>query len=195
MVVKQMIEPKVESIFLPDFYGYRPGKSALDAAGVTRQRCWKYDWVLEFDIKKLFDNLRHDLLLKAVRKNVQCKWALLTSNDELTAPMEKDGERIKRTRGTPQGGLISPILSNLFLLYAFDLWMARTHFDLPWCRYADDGLVHCRPRRKRKPSARSFRRDWKCADFRCIRQRHRSSTARTTGAGEHMRTSNLTKVK
>jgi RNA-directed DNA polymerase len=144
MVVKQMIEPKVESIFLPDFYGYRPGKSALDAAGVTRQRCWKYDWVLEFDIKKLFDNLRHDLLLKAVRKNVQCKWALLTSNDELTAPMEKDGERIKRTRGTPQGGLISPILSNLFLLYAFDLWMARTHFDLPWCRYADDGLVHCR---------------------------------------------------
>src|SRR3974377_659959 len=144
MVVKQAIEPKLESIFLPDSCGYRPGKSALDAVGVTRQRCWKYDWVLEFDIKGLFDNLPHDLLLKAVRKNVQCKWALLYIERWLTAPMEKDGERIERTRGTPQGGVISPILSNLFLHYAFDLWMARTHPDLPWCRYADDGLVHCR---------------------------------------------------
>ena len=93
MVVKQAIEPKLESIFLPDSYGYRPGKSALDAVGVTRQRCWKYDWVLEFDIKGLFDNLPHDLLLKAVRKNVQCKWALLYIERWLTAPMEKDGER------------------------------------------------------------------------------------------------------
>ncbi len=144
MVVKRAIEPKLESIFLPDSYGYRPGKSALDAVGVTRQRCWKYDWVLEFDIKGLFDNLPHDLLLKAVRKNVQCKWALLYIERWLTAPMEKDGERTERTRGTPQGGVISPVLSNLFLHYAFDLWMARTHPDLPWCRYADDGLVHCR---------------------------------------------------
>src|ERR1700748_3244730 len=143
-VVKQAIEPKLESIFLPDSYGYRPGKSALDAVGVTRQRCWKYDWVLEFDIKGLFDNLPHDLLLKALRKNVQCKWALLYIERWLTAPMEKDGERTERTRGTPQGGVISPVLSNLFLHYAFDLWMARTYPDLPWCRYADDGLVHCR---------------------------------------------------
>ena len=144
MVVKQAIEPKLESIFLPDSYGYRPGKSALDAVGVTRQRCWKYDWVLEFDIKGLFDNLPHDLLLKALRKNVQCKWALLYIERWLTAPMEKDGERTERTRGTPQGGVISPVLSNLFLHYAFDLWMTRTHPELPWCRYADDGLVHCR---------------------------------------------------
>jgi RNA-directed DNA polymerase len=112
--------------------------------GVTRQRCWKYDWVLEFDIKGLFDNLPHDLLLKAVRRHVQCKWAPLYIERWLTAPMERDGERIERTRGTPQGGVISPILSNLFLHYAFDLWMTRTHPDLPWCRYADDGLVHCR---------------------------------------------------
>src|ERR1700757_2830954 len=93
MVVKQTIEPDLDPLFLPDSYGYRPGKSALDAVGVTRQRCWKYDWVLEFDIKGLFDNLPHDLLLQAVRKNVQCKWALLYIERWLTAPMEKDGER------------------------------------------------------------------------------------------------------
>lgn len=144
MVVKQLIEPDLEAIFLPDSYGYRPGKSALDAIGVTRKRCWQYDWVLEFDIKGLFDNLPHDLLLKVVRKHITNKWALLYIERWLTAPMEKDGELIERTRGTPQGGVISPVLSNLFLHYAFDLWMQRTHPDLPWCRYADDGLVHCR---------------------------------------------------
>ena len=90
MVVKQMIEPDLDPFFLPDSYGYRPGKSALDAVGVTRQRCWKYDWVLEFDIKGLFDNLPHDLLLKAVRKHVKCKWALLYIERWLVAPMEKN---------------------------------------------------------------------------------------------------------
>jgi group II intron reverse transcriptase/maturase len=144
MVVKQLIEPDLDPVFLPDSYGYRPGKSALDAIGVTRKRCWEYDWVLEFDIRGLFDNLPHDLLMKAVRKHVQCKWALLYIERWLTAPMEKDGVLIERSRGTPQGGVISPILSNLFLHYAFDLWMTRAHPDLPWCRYADDGLVHCR---------------------------------------------------
>ena len=114
MVVKQLIEPDLDPIFLPDSYGYRPGKSALDAIGVTRERSWQYDWVLEFDIKGLFDNLPHDLLLKAVRKHVKCKWALLYIERWLTAPMEKDGVRIERTQGTPQGGVISPILSNLF---------------------------------------------------------------------------------
>jgi len=148
MVVKQMIEPELEPIFLPDSYGYRPRKSALNAVSVTRQRCWKYDWVLEFDIKGLFDNLPHDLLLKAVRRHVKCKWALLYIERWLTAPMEKDGQLVERTRGTPQGGVVSPILSNLFMHYTFDLWMARTHPDLPWCRYADDGLVHCRTERE-----------------------------------------------
>ena len=145
MVVKQLIEPDLEPIFLADSYGYRPRKSALDAVGVTRQRCWKYDWVLEFDIKGLFDNIDHELMLRAVRKHVTCKWALLYIERWLTAPMEQDdGTRTARTRGTPQGGVISPILSNLFLHYTFDLWMTRTHPDLPWCRYADEGLVHCR---------------------------------------------------
>lgn len=145
MVVKQQIEPNLERIFLEDSYGYRPGKSALDAIGVTRQRCWKNDWVLEFDIKGLFDNINHDLLLRAVQKHVTCTWALLYIERWLSAPMEQeDGTRVERKRGTPQGGVVSPILSNLFMHYAFDLWMVRTHPNVSWCRYADDGLIHCR---------------------------------------------------
>ena len=144
-VVKQLVEPDLDRIFLADSYGYRPMKSALDAIGVTRERCWKYDWVLEFDIKGLFDNIDHELLLRAVRKHVQCRWALLYIERWLKAPMEfEDGKRVERKCGTPQGGVVSPILSNLFMHYVFDLWMARTYPDLPWCRYADDGLVHCR---------------------------------------------------
>ena len=149
MVVKQVIEPDLDPAFLPDSYGYRPRKSALDAVGVTRERCWKYDWVLEFDIKGLFDNIDHTLLLRAVRKHVTCKWALLYLERWLTAPMvQEDGTIIERSQGTPQGGVVSPILSNLFMHYTFDLWITRTHPDLPWCRYADDGLVHCRSERE-----------------------------------------------
>ena len=145
MVVKQVVERVVEPIFMPDSYGYRPGKSALDAIGETRKRCWRYDWVLEFDIRGLFDNIDHTLLLRAVRKHVKCKWAVLYIERWLKAPMElEDGTRVERTRGTPQGGVISPVLANLFMHYAFDAWMTREHPDLPWCRYADDGLVHCR---------------------------------------------------
>jgi RNA-directed DNA polymerase len=145
MVVKQVIEPEIESNFLPDSCGYRPGKSALDAVGITRKRCWKYDWVLEFDIKGLFDNIDHDLLQRALRKHVKSDWAMLYIDRWLKAPLQlADGTRVERTRGTPQGGVVSPVLSNLFLHYTFDVWMGRTFPDLPWCRYADDGLVHCR---------------------------------------------------
>jgi RNA-directed DNA polymerase len=145
MVVKLVIEPILDPIFLADSYGYRPNKSALQAVGVTRERCWKYDWVLEFDIKGLFDNIDHELLLRAVRKHITCKWALLYIERWLKAPMvQEDGATVERSRGTPQGGVVSPILANLFMHYAFDVWMTRTHPDLPWCRYADDGLVHCR---------------------------------------------------
>lgn len=144
-VVKQMIEPDLDKVFLADSYGYRPDKSALDAVGVTRERCWKYDWVLEFDIKGLFDNIGHSLLMRAVRKHVTCPWALLYIERWLTAPMlREDGTLIERARGTPQGGVVSPVLANLFLHYTFDLWMARNFPHLRWCRYADDGLVHCR---------------------------------------------------
>ena len=144
-VVKQVVEPILDAVFLANSYGYRPGRSALDAVRVTRERCWKYDWVLEFDIKGLFDNIDHELLLRAVRKHVTCAWALLYSERWLTAPMlQEDGAMVERSRGTPQGGVVSPILANLFMHYAFDAWMARRFPDLPWCRYADDGLVHCR---------------------------------------------------
>ena len=144
-VVKLVFEPKVEPIFLKDSYGYRPNKSALDAVGVTRKRCWQYDWVLEFDIVGLFDNIPHDLLMKAVRKHTHCKWVILYIERWLKAPMqEADGKLVERTCGTPQGGVISPVLSNLFLHYVFDVWMERNHPSKPWCRYADDGLVHCK---------------------------------------------------
>jgi len=144
-VVKQVIEPILDPIFLADSYGYRPNKSALDAVGVTRERCWKCDWVLEFDIKGLFDNIDHELLLRAVQKRITCKWALLYIERWLKAPMVlEDGTTKERSCGTPQGGVVSPILANLFMHYAFDVWMTRTHPELPWCRYADDGLVHCR---------------------------------------------------
>ena len=144
-VVKLTFEPTLERIFLPDSYGYRPNKSAHDAIGVTRRRCWHYDWVLEFDIKGLFDNIRHDLLMKAVQRHTQCRWVLLYIERWLVAPMVMpDGTLKARDKGTPQGGVVSPILSNLFLHYVFDKWMEINHKANPWCRYADDGLVHCR---------------------------------------------------
>lgn len=145
MVVRLMFEPKVEPHFLPDSYGYRPGKSALDAVGITRRRCWEYNWVLEFDIRGLFDNIPHHLLLKAVRHHTDNPWVVLYIERWLKAPLQgADGTRRERTRGTPQGGVISPVLANLFLHYTFDTWMQRNHPGVPWCRYADDGLVHCR---------------------------------------------------
>src|ERR1700728_3973000 len=116
MVVKQVIEPNLDPVFLPDSYAYRPKKSALDAVGVTRKRCWKYDWVVEFDIRGLFDNIDHMLLLRAVRKHVKCEWALLYIERWLTAPiLQEDGAVVERSCGTPQGGGVSPILSHLFM--------------------------------------------------------------------------------
>jgi len=144
MVVKLMLESKLEPIFLNDSYGYRPNKSALDAVGITRQRCWKQDWVLEFDIKGLFDNIDHKLLMKAVEIHTDIQWVKLYIQRWLKAPMNINGKSIPRTKGTPQGGVISPLLANLFLHYAFDVWMKRNHHTLQWCRYADDGLVHCK---------------------------------------------------
>lgn len=145
MVAKIYFEPKVEPSFHEDSYGYRPGKSALDAVAVTRQRCWKYDWVLEFDVRGMFDNIDHELLMKAVRKHTNCKWTLLYIDRWLkSASQDKDGNITPRTCGVPQGGVISPVLANLFMHYVFDAWMTIQHPDLPFCRYADDGLVHCR---------------------------------------------------
>ena len=118
MVVKMVLEPILEPIFLPDSYGYRPQKSALDAISITRQRCWKYNWVLEFDIRGLFDNIPHDLLLKAFEKHVDDAWVKLYVKRWLTAPLQHaDGTLQERTKGTPQGGVVSPIAANLFMHY------------------------------------------------------------------------------
>jgi RNA-directed DNA polymerase len=144
-IVKLVFEPQVEPQFHQDSYGYRPNKSALDAMEITRKRCWKYNWVLEFDIKGLFDNIEHDLLMKAVKKHTDNQWVILYIERWLKAPMQlKDGTIVKRNKGTPQGGVISPVLANLFLHYVFDAWMKGNYPDMPWCRYADDGLVHCK---------------------------------------------------
>ena len=144
MVVKLYVEPQIEPHFHPDSYGYRPHKSAKAAVAVTRKRCWQYDWVVEFDIKGAFDNIDHALLLKAVRHHVKEPWMLLYIERWLTAPFETvDGELISRDKGTPQGGVISPLLMNLFLHYVFDRWMERTYPRCPFARYADDAVVHC----------------------------------------------------
>jgi RNA-directed DNA polymerase len=145
MVVKSRLEPAVDPLFHPDSYGYRPGKSALDAVGQARQRCWRYDWVVDLDIKGFFDNIDHELLMRAVRKHAEDKWVVLYIERWLKAPVqEEDGLLVLRERGTPQGGVISPLLANLFLHYAFDEWMRRSYPHLPFERYADDAIVHCR---------------------------------------------------
>ena len=143
-VVKGYLEPELEKHLHPDSYGYRPGKSALDAVGVARERCWRYAWVLDLDIKSYFDTISHELLLRAVRKHTDCPWVLLYIERWLKAPVQlEDGTLEPRERGTPQGSVISPLLSNLFLHYTFDRWMARNHRDIPFERFADDALCHC----------------------------------------------------
>jgi len=143
-VVAGYLEPEVEPLFHPDSYGYRPGRSAHDALATARKRCWEYDWAIDLDIKGFFDNLDHDLVMRAVRKHTDEAWIHLYVERWLRAPVQaKDGKLQERTRGTPQGGVVSPLLANLFLHYAFDMWMARAHPAVPFERYADDILVHC----------------------------------------------------
>jgi RNA-directed DNA polymerase len=143
-VVARVLEPVLEPHFHPDSYGYRPGKSAIQALGVARQRCWRYDWVLDLDIKGFFDNLDHALLLGALRKHTACPWVLLYVARWLKAPVQdQDGTLVQRGQGVPQGGCMSPVLANLFLHYAFDAWMRREQPSIPFERYADDIIAHC----------------------------------------------------
>jgi RNA-directed DNA polymerase len=145
MVVKMHLEPVVEPHFHGDSYGYRPGKSALDAVATARKRCWRSDWVIDLDIKGFFDNLDHDLVMKAVRHHDKTPWVLLYIERWLKAPVQRqDGSLEKRTKGSPQGAVVSPLLANLFLHHAFDEWMRRNHPSMPFERYADDVIVHAK---------------------------------------------------
>ncbi len=144
MVVTRFLTPILEPQFHADSYGYRPKKSAKDALAVARQRCWRSDWVLDLDIKAFFETLDHGLLMRAVRRHTTCPWVLLYIQRWLSAPTQlADGSLVERTAGTPQGGVVSPILANLYLHYAFDLWMGREFPTIAFERYADDVICHC----------------------------------------------------
>jgi RNA-directed DNA polymerase len=144
-VARRYLELILEPVFHPDSYGYRPGKSAIEAVRTARERCWRYDWVLDLDVQAYFDSIDWELMLKALRKHTDCRWVLLYIERWLKAPVQmEDGSIVSRTAGTPQGGVISPLLANLFMHYSFDMWMARTYPHIPFERYADDGA----PRRR-----------------------------------------------
>jgi len=144
-----LLEERLEPIFHQDSYGYRPGRSAHDALAVTRQRCWKQDWVLDIDVRAFFDSVPHDLLLKAVAHHTDERWVLLYIERWLKAPMQMpDGTLVAREKGTPQGSPISPLLANLFMHYAFDKWMDREYPGSPFERYADDVVIHCDTEKK-----------------------------------------------
>lgn len=144
-VVKLILEPIVEPQFHPDSYGYRPGRSAHDALETTRRRCWRYDWVLDLDIRAFFDTLDHHLMLRAIRRYTSSRWVLLYVERWLKASIQlENGSLEERKCGTPQGGVISPVIANIFMHLAFDTWMAENHPDVPFERYADDVVIHFR---------------------------------------------------
>jgi RNA-directed DNA polymerase len=146
-VVALQLEPLVEPRFHPDSYGYRPSRSAHQALEACRARCWKYDWVIDLDVQKFFDVVPWDLIVRAVQAVTDCRWVLLYVKRWLAAPLQHpDGALIERTKGTPQGSAVSPVLANLFMHYAFDSWMARNFAGCPFERYADDAIVHCKTR-------------------------------------------------
>jgi len=148
-VAKMVLEPVVDPVFHPDSYGYRPGRSALDAVGMARKRCWDADWVIDLDIRAFFDSLDWELVERAVAHHTDIPWVRLYVTRWLRAPVQRpDGTMERRTKGTPQGGVISPLLANLFLHYAFDLWMRRNYPGVQFERYADDAIVHCRSERQ-----------------------------------------------
>ena len=151
MVVTMYLDPFVEPSFHADSYGYRPKRSALDAVAVARQRCWERDWVIDLDIKGFFDNLDHRLMMRAVEKHTDCPWVFLYIERWLKAPLQReDGTLEHRDKGTPQGGVCSPHLANIFMHHAFDDWMLQNHPQIPFERYADDVLVPCETEQQAK---------------------------------------------
>lgn len=186
-VVKGYLEPKVEPSFHGDSYGYRPGKSAVDAVGRARERCWQYDWVVDLDIRAFFDTLDHALVMRAVRKYTDCRWVLLYVERWLNAPVQhEDGTLTARQAGTPQGGVVSPLLANIFLHLAFDAWVERRFPQVSFERYADDILVHCRTREE----AERVRQAVQERLARCKLEVHPSKTKIVYCKDSHRRASN-----
>jgi group II intron reverse transcriptase/maturase len=138
------LEPDVEKVFHDDSYGYRPGRSPVDAVRVCRERCWRRDWVVDLDVRAFFDSVPWDLMLRALARHTDQKWILMYVERWLKAPMlQADGVLARRTKGTPQGGPVSPLIANVFLHYGFDVWIAREFPGVLFERFADDVVVHC----------------------------------------------------
>jgi RNA-directed DNA polymerase len=149
--VAMVLEPVVEPLFHSDSFGYRPRRSALDAVEMCRQRCWQVPWVIDLDIQGFFDNVPHDPILAAVEKHTDKPWVLLYVKRWLAAPIRRpDGTLEAREKGTPQGSAISPLLTNLFMHYAFDAWLAETQPMVRFERYCDDVIVHCTSEKQAK---------------------------------------------
>ena len=187
-VVAMTLEPLVEPVFHEDSYGYRPGRSALDAVETCRKRCWQKQWVIDLDIQGFFDNVPHDPILRAVGKHTDRPWVLLYVQRWLTAPMQQtDGTLVARDRGTPQGSAISPLLSNLFMHYAFDDWLSRMQPLVRFERYCDDVIVHCVSEKQAQYITRSIKERLARSVWSCIRPRPRSCTAsRRAGSAPNM---------
>ncbi|MDQ3847177.1 MAG: group II intron reverse transcriptase/maturase [Bacteroidota bacterium] len=143
-VVKDYLEPSLEQIFHASSFGYRPGKSAYDALKQCQDNCIRYEWVIDVDIKGFFDNISHELLLQLLKEHTQEKWVLLYAERWLKAGVEREDGSIKaRTKGTPQGGVASPLFANIYLHHAFDKWMDDGNPQNSFERYADDIVIHC----------------------------------------------------
>ena len=142
-LVKSYLEANVEASFHVDSYGYRPNKSAHQALEIAKGRCSYYSWVLDIDIKGFFDNIDHELMLKALKRYTQEKWVMKYVERWLKAGVSNGNGIENRDKGTPQGGVISPLLANIFLHFAFDMWMLKGYSRIPFERYCDDVIIHC----------------------------------------------------
>ena len=144
-VLKDYLEPSLEQLFHNSSFGYRPGRSAHDAIKQCQENCIQYAWVIDVDIKGFFDNINHALMLELLQQHTDEKWVLMYSERWLKAGVEQeDGSIAARTKGTPQGGVISPLFANIYLHHAMDKWMDEAHPQNPFERYADDIVIHCK---------------------------------------------------
>lgn len=194
MVVKQFLEPRLEKIFSPNSYGYRPNRNAHQALESVRQNCRKADWVIDLDIKGFFDNIDHGKLMLAVEKHVPENWVRLYIKRWLTMPVQtKEGKLVKKQgKGTPQGGVISPLLANLFLHYALDKWLEQHDRTVKFARYADDAILHCHSQTHAERILEALETRLKICGLELHQTKQKLFTAGTTAGKESTRRSSLT---